>query len=189
MTEPGFVSSSGGSEPARRLFFALWPDPATLDAVAGSVRRLVPPGAGRPQRRDQLHLTLEFLGNVAESRLPAVLEAGRAAAGGTAGFEIRFDRIEHWKRPQVLCLTATETPEPLAALVRSLRSQLAIRGFAPETRPFKAHLTLARKAGRPPSIPAIEPLGWPAREFSLVESITEPSGSRYDRLATWPLGA
>jgi 2'-5' RNA ligase len=187
MNGPASVPPSEPPEPARRLFYALWPESGTLDAVARVMRRLVPQGTGRPQRRDQLHLTLEFLGAVPESRLPRVLEVGAALAGTGAGFEILFDRLEHWKRPQVLCLTATVTPEPLAALVMSLRSQLLARGFDPEKRPFKAHLTLARKVRRPPPILALEPLGWPAREFSLVESTTDPSGSCYERLATWPL--
>jgi 2'-5' RNA ligase len=171
-----------------RLFFALWPDPGTLAASLERLRALTRGSEGRPQRPDQLHLTLEFLGNVPEDRLAAVLEAGAEASRNLQPFEVVFDRLEHWRRPQVLCLTAEVTPPPLAALVESLRVGLVARGFQTEQRPFKAHLTLARKVRRAPTDPAFEPLAWPAHEFSLVESTTDPAGSRYERLATWPIG-
>ena len=174
---------------ARRLFFALWPGPEALVAANAAVRRLVPPGTGRPQRSDQLHLTLEFLGDVPEPRLGSVLEAGAAVAGSAAPFDIVFDRLEHWRRPQVLCLTASLVPEPLVALVRSLRSSLSDRGFVPERRPFRAHLTLARKVRLPSAAGPVESLRWAAHDYSLVESITGREGSRYDRLATWPMRA
>jgi 2'-5' RNA ligase len=174
---------------ARRLFFALWPGPEALAAAAAAVHRLVPHGTGRPQRPDQLHLTLEFLGGVPEPRLVSVLEAGTAVAGSATPFEILLDRLEHWQRPQVLCLTASVVPEPLVALVRSLRAALAVRGFEPEERSFKPHLTLARKMRMPPSAESTESLRWAAHEYSLVESITGPEGSRYERLSTWPMRA
>jgi 2'-5' RNA ligase len=174
---------------ARRLFFALWPGPDALAAATAAVQRLVPSGTGRPQRPDQLHLTLEFLGDVPEPRLGSVLEAGEAAAGSATPFEIVLDRLEHWQRPQVLCLTASVIPEPLAALVWSLRSALSTRGFDPEKRPFRPHLTLARKVRLPPPAESVVPLRWAAHEYSLVESITGPEGSRYERLSTWPMSA
>ena len=174
---------------ARRLFFALWPGPESLVAAAASVHRLVPPGTGRPQRPDQLHLTLEFLGDVPEPRLGSVLEVGEAVAGSTTPFEIALDRLEHWQRPQVLCLTASVVPEPLAELVRSLRSALSARGFDPEQRVFRPHLTLARKVRLPPPAESITPQRWAAHEYSLVESISGPEGSRYERLSTWSMRA
>jgi 2'-5' RNA ligase len=174
---------------ARRLFFALWPGPDALIAATAAVRSLVPQGTGRPQRPDQLHLTLEFLGGVPEPRLLPVLEAGAAVAGSTIPFEIVLDRLEHWRRPQVLCLTASLVPEPLQALVRSLRLALSDRGFEPEQRPFRPHLTLARKVRLPPLAESVAPQCWAAHEYSLVESITGPEGSRYERLSTWPMSA
>lgn len=171
-----------------RLFFALWPEPGTLAASVERLRTLGTAAEGRPQRPDQLHLTLEFLGDVPAGRLAAVLEAGAEASGNLEPFEIVLDRLEYWRRPQVLCLAARLTPQPLAALVQSLRAGLVARGFQAEQRPFKAHLTLARKVRHPPNTDAVEPLAWPAREFSLVESTTDPAGSRYQRLATWPIG-
>ena len=130
---PGFGSLPGSSGRVRRLFFALWPGPDAMDAASAAVRRLVPPGTGRPQRPDQLHLTLEFLGSVPEPRLVSVLEVGEAVTASASPFEIVLDRLEYWQRPQVLCLTASVVPESLAALVRSLRTALATRGFEPKS--------------------------------------------------------
>jgi 2'-5' RNA ligase len=148
---------------------------------------LVPSGTGRPQRPDQLHLTLEFLGEVPEPRLGSVLEAGEAVAASATSFEIVLDRLEHWPRPQVLCLAASVVPERLTALVVALRSALAARGVEPEKRAFRPHLTLARKVRLPPPAGPIEPQYWAAHEYSLVESIAGPEGSRYERLSTWPM--
>jgi len=173
----------------RRLFFALWPGPAALAAATAAVHRLVPYGTGRPQRPDQLHLTLEFLGDVPEPRLVSVLEAGVAVASSATPFEIVLDRLEYWQRPQVLCLTASVVPEPQVALVRSLRSALAARGFEPEERSFKPHLTLARKVRLSPLAESVVPQRWAAHDYSLVESISGPDGSRYERLSTWPMRA
>ena len=120
-----------------------------------------------------------------------MLDAGAAAASGAAAFELEFDLVEHWKRPQVLCLAASSTPGPLAALVQSLRSELLLRGFTPEARPFRPHVTLARRVVRaPPSAagqPLQRPLRWPAHAFALVQSVTDPEGARYVELACWPM--
>jgi RNA 2',3'-cyclic 3'-phosphodiesterase len=179
---------SAGREPARRLFFALLPDDTARRGLAAAVRDLVPQGTSRPQRPDQWHVTLEFLGDVPESRLPAVVDAGAAASTVAPACEIMFDRLEHWKRPQVLCLVAGSTPEPLAALVHALRSELQQRGFTPELRPFRAHVTLARRVLKAPTQGSAAPLLWPVRGVSLVQSLAERSGSRYVELAAWPPG-
>jgi 2'-5' RNA ligase len=186
------TSATGGAsarrEPARRLFFALWPDEAARSRLAALVSSLLPGPAGRIQRPDQWHVTLEFLGDVPESRLPAVLEAGAAATGAATSCELEFDRLEHWKRPQVLCLVAQSVPEPLARLAQSLRAELLSRGFVLDTRAFRPHLTLARRVAQAPPPAAFEPLRWPAEVVSLVQSATDSEGSRYVDLAAWPTG-
>jgi len=176
------------SEPTQRLFFALWPQPDQLEPLVECVSSLVPPSSGRPQRPDQLHVTVEFLGAIVESRMAAVRDAGAAAAADARPFEILFDRMDHWRRPRVLCLTASDPPPALVQLSQSLRRELASRGFEVERREFRAHLTLARKVDRLPPLGSFEPVHWPARSLTLVRSVSDAAGSRYEPLAAWNTG-
>lgn len=178
-------AASPKTERLHRLFFAAWPSDTLRAAIAPRIRALQPDGVGRPQRPDQWHVTLEFLGPVPASRVGAVREAAAQVRAGPC--EILFDSVEYWRRPEVLCLLARVLPSPLEGLVRQLRSALAARGFEPESRPFRAHLTLARKVTHPAASVPFEPLPWPVTDFALVESITDRSGSVYTPLATWPL--
>jgi 2'-5' RNA ligase len=177
--------AAANAERFHRLFFALWPDAALREALIPRIRALQPAGVGRPQRPDQWHVTLEFLGSVPAVRLEAARDA--AASVEAEPFEIAFDAVEYWRRPQVLCLAARDLPAALEGMVRDLRAGLAVHGFEPERRPFRPHLTLARKVSRPVELPAFEPLHWPAAEFALVESVTDRSGSYYAPLDAWPL--
>lgn len=185
------MGTSGGPsarrDPARRLFFALWPDDAARSRLAAAVRDLVPQGAGRAQRPDQWHVTVQFLGDIDQSRVAAVLEAGAAASSGASVCELEFDRVEHWRRPGVLCLVATSIPEPLARLVHELRSELQRRGFTAEARPFRAHVTLARRIVEPPTRAEVLSLPWPVRALSLVQTVTDREGSRYVAIESWPV--
>ncbi|HSQ70673.1 MAG TPA: RNA 2',3'-cyclic phosphodiesterase [Steroidobacteraceae bacterium] len=174
-----------GPGQAHRLFFALWPDAALQAVLVERLPTLAAAVRGRPQRPDQWHLTLEFLGGVPADRVPAVEQAAAAVEGRC--FEICFDQVEYWRRAQVLCLAASTVPASLTDLVLELRSALAARGFEPERREFRPHLTLARKVLRAPRKRPIGPLMWPASEFVLVESATGPDGSRYTVRRRWPL--
>lgn len=182
--QPG---ETGRPERLHRLFFALWPSDEFRAALEPRIQALQPDGVGRPQRPDQWHVTLEFLGPVPESRV--VLARDAAAAAQARPCDIVFDAVEYWRRPEVLCLVAKVVPEALCGLVAQLRGGLAARGFQPESRPFRAHLTLARKVITPVSPVTLEPLLWPVTDFALVESVTDRSGSVYTPLARWPLRA
>ncbi len=103
-------------------------------------------------------------------------------------FVVVFDRLEHWRKPRVLCLAASAVPPALGALVEQLRSALATRRLPTETRPFRPHLTLARKLTWLDTTPDVEPLLWRAESITLVESVSDADGSRYEPLASWPLG-
>ena len=169
-----------------RLFFAFWPDDALRHDLAVRMPGWVQGVEGRVQRPDQWHLTVEFLGGVEPARQPALHAAGAALAGWLERPQaIRLDRLEHWRGPQVLCVAASAVPSGVRALVEALKAQLLQRGFEPERREFRAHLTLARKVRRPRPDGPVDPFDWPVRSLSLVRSTAGPAGSRYEPLAGW----
>jgi RNA 2',3'-cyclic 3'-phosphodiesterase len=168
-----------------RLFFALWPDESLQQVLARRLPELVVGVRGKPQRPDQWHVTLEFLGRVPAERQPALWAAADSVQCEPC--EVVFDRLDHWRRPQVYCLAASATREPLARLVIELRAALMVQGFTPETRDFRPHVTLARKVHAAPVGPLAEPLCWAADRFALVRSLSDVTGSRYEPLRWWNL--
>jgi len=168
---------------ADRLFFALWPNDGLRRELMQRLPPLVQGIGGKAQRPDQWHVTLEFLGSVTSERQPAVWAAADRVVMDP--IEVVFDAIEHWRKPQVVCLAASSTPAPLAAFVRALRAALVAQGFVPDAREYRPHVTLARKVrhARPARL---EPaLAWAAERFALVRSVTDSAGSRYEPLCWW----
>lgn len=167
----------------KRLFFALWPDPETrakCAAVSAALKQ-----AGRPVHPDNLHITLVFLGSIAEAT-----ETKLVAAASAITFEklsITFDKLDYWRRPRIICLSGKPEGEALALLVGQLNSIAAALKIPTDDRPYQAHVTLLRKAGRLPPL-TFEPVVWPADSFALVESCSTQEGVVYRVLKTWPTG-
>ena len=184
MTSPA-VDQDGRGQMAHRLFFALWPSQDLLDVLKERIPALLPARAGRVLRPEQWHVTLEFLGHVADGRLADLQEIAATVRGEPT--EVQFDRLEHWRRPQLLCLTASRPPAALLELALGLREVLRRDNFRTDARDFRPHLTLARNVRRAPGSGPIDPVAWPADGFALVESITDPAGAIYRPIRHWPL--
>ena len=173
------------TERAHRLFFALWPDDTTRARISERTAEHVRAAGGRPTPRESLHVTVAFLGSVAEARLACIAEAAGRVAG--SAFELVLTHVEHWRRSRILSLQPDQSPANLGMLVAELWQSLRACAFEPEARPFRAHVTLARDARAPRGLAFdIEPVVWRADELSLLESITTPEGARYERLLSWP---
>ena len=149
-----------------RLFLALWPGPATLRALAAWQARWVWPAGAAVVAPERLHLTLHYIGPVAASRLP---ELTLGLALPLQRFELGFGDAELWPRGlAVLC--PSRVPDALATLHTQLRATLQRLNLPVETRAFRPHVTLARKAagavapGDPPS------MRWSVRSYALVLS-------------------
>ena len=168
-----------------RLFFAAWPPPRTalgLERWASEVARET---RGRVTRAEKIHLTLAFLGEIEESRIPAIRDAGRATGGKAHSLPI--EQARYWPHNRIVWVGPNETPPALAALAADLKSLLIGKGFEPERRAFEAHVTLIRKARAPRALPPLPPLDWPVEEFVLVRSTLSDEGSSYDVLERLPL--
>jgi 2'-5' RNA ligase len=167
----------------QRLFFALWPDDGVREALSHVVDSLSIK-RGRPVAVSNLHLTLVFLGNTDLARRNC---AERIAARTEATrFHLFLDYVGYWRRPQIVWAGASITPEPLLALVRQLNAGVTECGFAPDSREYRVHVTLARKVHSGPRVP-IDPIAWWVERFCLVESLTDRSGVCYQVLQSWEL--
>jgi 2'-5' RNA ligase len=183
---------SSGTEPPRepteRLFFALWPDDAQRNALVHATRKLVSHCGGRPVALDSLHVTLVFLGAVPVRRVPEVHVIGhRVAMAMVEQPTLTFDVLEHWARPQVLCAASSAPSPAVAALAGLLRMQAEQGGFAPDLKPFRAHVTVARKVVHPTQARLLHPVPWTAASFALMTSRTESTGPAYSIVESYPL--
>jgi 2'-5' RNA ligase len=162
----------------------LRPDAATRAALA-TLAQYHARHNGRAVTPENLHLTLVFVGGVTAAQ-HACMEAA-AATVIAPPFAFTLDSLGFWPRPRVLWAGADAAPSALTDLVTRLSAALVPCGYQPEVRPFKAHVTLARKAQRLPTTQQMPPLVWQADDFCLVESVTGEQGSEYRVIARWPL--
>lgn len=172
----------------RRLFFALWPTDAVRAQLAAALESHA--ALGRPIAARNLHVTAVFLGAVPQERVDRVLEVAGSAQKLTfdGKFLLHLDRVEFWRRSNLVALTAQRTPPELLTIVDGLRAGLRERGFElREQETFRPHVTLVRDVARGPAAAAVAPVQWPVESFALVESQVGQRGSEYTVLDEWPL--
>lgn len=165
-----------------RLFVGVVPPERVLDALDRLDR---PERAGvRWTRRDQWHVTLRFLGEVAD---PGPV----AAALSTAPLrrcEVRLGPRVRALGRQVLCLPVAG----LGELAQAVEEATAGFGQPPDDRRFRGHLTLARlrRGTRPAGLAggAFDD-SFPVTDVRLIRSHQDAQGSRYEDLHIVPLGA
>jgi RNA 2',3'-cyclic 3'-phosphodiesterase len=166
----------------RRLFFALWPQPAQQAALVQATLGAIEWLGGTRVPPENLHITLVFVGSVPGAdiaRLQSI--AGAVAADvGSGDVNVTLEALEYWKHPRVVCLTTGRSAVARASRIAELlRDRLTAAGFAPDPRPWRPHVTLARKVTPAGSMGTVQPVEWTFREFALVESQTGPTGSIY----------
>ncbi len=184
-------------EPTRRLFFALWPDAQQRGALHSATRQCVSSCGGRPVPEQSLHVTLAFLGAVPEGRVPELDRIARRVADAFPAraqpLLLTFDRLAHWARPQLLCALGTEEPAAdtdaasAPALAATLKNETVAAGFSPDLKPFRAHVTVARKVAHAPAALALQPVLWRFDAFALIESRTDPAGPVYSVIESYLL--
>jgi len=94
-----------------------------------------------------IHLTLKFLGSIAADRISEITRAMEEAIQGISPFHLEVKDLGVFpslRRVQVAWVGISGEVDKLSQLQQHLESNLARLGFAPESRPFTPHLTLAR---------------------------------------------
>jgi 2'-5' RNA ligase len=96
---------------------------------------------------ENLHWTLQFLGDIDDLEIPAVCQAVAAAAAEHEGFILSavevgvFPAVE---RPRILWIGAGQGAEAMIELQREIDQRLSRLGFRGESREFVPHLTIGR---------------------------------------------
>ncbi len=188
---------------------------AALAAVQSDVKRRITPDLPREVslswvRPASLHLTVKFLGDIADELVGSLRETMADTLRHHRIIQIPLDRLGVFPRlqqPRVLWIgpsdqwEASEDAERLAALHQAIEACCVTANLAPDTRPLSAHLTLARikaghrtagqvlaRSGAMDRLPAaMDALAVDA--VALMRSELNPSGSIYTALWELPLQA
>jgi len=170
-----------------RLFLALRPPDDALDEVERWQRAEL--RDARVVSRDQLHVTLAFLGSRPARELDEIAAALRAAAAGAD--EIRLTPVRYRETRSVAMLVLDDDGGAAAALAEDVQERLERLGvYRRESRPWLPHLTVARFRERP----RLRPEPPPARTFvpsdaAAYLSRQRPGGVEYHVLESVALGA
>lgn len=175
-----------------RTFIALEVPEEFEHEVAGVVRTLAPLVPGRFMKQETYHLTLAFIGEVGEVQARDAMDALDVACADMEPVTLRCTGLGRFGRTNDATLwLGIDDRGPLNELARRVRDALAACGVPYDEKPFRAHITLARRARLPKG--ALPELAFPqptvVRKVTLFKSILAPEGARYKPLYTVELTA
>lgn len=132
-----------------RSFIALEVPPHIQKAIAAqteSLQRTLPRPLVRWVAAHNIHLTLQFLGDVSPANLDLLAQALRSEAASHPAFEVSVGQVGAFptpRRPRVIWV-GLNAPAALLSLHRGIQTVTARMGYPPEERTFSPHLTIGR---------------------------------------------
>ncbi len=175
-----------------RLFVAVYPPVEAARAMLGLLDG-VELGEHRVTPIEQVHMTMQFVGDTLPGKVEEVVETVRRAAGGIEGFELRPVRLITLpeRGGARLAAVATDGPPPLLELQRRLASRLARRARREKGDRFLPHLTLCRfregaQVERVEQAVVME--GFAVREVRVMRSVLRAGGAEHVGVGSVALG-
>ena len=151
--------------------------------------------------RQNMHLTLKFLGDVPSSEVADVCQAVQSVAAQARPLEVQLRGAGAFPsagRPRTVWLAVAAGEEELASLHRGVEKSLVKLGYPKEGRRFEPHLTLGRVRSGGPAAAELGKLlkqqaDFDAGRFSVAEAVVfssqlTPKGPIYTALCRAPLG-
>lgn len=194
----GAQAAADRTEPERRirLFVGLPLPVAARDRLAAWQRDVIAPrGRGRLVPRDELHVTVAFLGGRPAGERAAIGAALRDAAAGCARPVFAAEGYRETRSVGMLVLG--DEARRGACLAERVWERLEALGvYRRETRPWLPHVTVLRlsRTDRPPRGGGVRPappdLGRVSpSDVALYTSVLRPGGAQYAQLESVALGA
>jgi len=198
------VENGNAGDRLLRLFVAISLPENVKDEIEKAQKELrtaLPGEFVRWTKREQFHLTLKFLGNVAESRVAELIDAVRVACLGFAALQLRAERIGFFpdmRFPRVAWAWVHDGKDVLPRLQQAIEANVKNFSLEKSEQKFTGHVTLGRIQSihrRQAEILAKQALNmadrffgeWMADKVELIRSELLPGGSRYTTLAAIPL--
>lgn len=169
-----------------------------LVTVGHQLERLYPHMPARFTKRELLHVTLEFIGDLGDERV-------RELEGMLAGLTRELHETPVWldyidgfpdlAHPRVIVARVNEEHRALQRFHDRLQVELAMRSFdKPKEHEWRPHVTLARLRSAwdcPTDLreAGLEQLSWQVDEVQLIASERAGGEQRYEVLARYPLSA
>ncbi|MCC6545175.1 MAG: RNA 2',3'-cyclic phosphodiesterase [Nitrospirae bacterium] len=145
-------------------------------------------------RKEGMHLTLKFLGDKDEVKIPDIKKALDMAVDGIVPFSLSVSGLgifPDMRRPRVVWVGLKEEGDNVIRLQKGVEAELKKRGFPAEGRSFTPHITLGR-IRTDKNIEKLlrliddekrsDPGGFPVSEIHLIKSELKPSGAVYTEL-------
>ncbi len=131
-----------------RTFLAVPLPPGLVRTVGGYVRSLQRRYPQyRWQKPEQMHITVNFLGEIRDSRVADVCQMVQDVAGQHPPFDCSLGQLGAFPkpgRPRILWLGVDRGRQPLVQLHHQLAAGLLSLNMKPERKRYRPHVTLAR---------------------------------------------
>lgn len=176
-----------------RVFCAIELPSLVIEKISEHIDRLraaAPDSPASWSRPENVHLTLKFIGEIAQNRVADLSEAAAAAVAGFSPFEIAIRNTGSFPKrgtPRVFWIGIDDYSGRLAQLQAKLEDECLRLGFEKEARTFNPHLTIAR--GRKPQgaralAAAHKEMGFAStevrvKELTVIRSELSSAGSNY----------
>ena len=188
---------------SRRLFLGVDLPPSAKEECLRISRWLKQTGADvKWVEEANFHVTLKFLGDVKEGRIPEVTAACEAVSRDQPAFSFSLSGLGAFPSataPRTLWIGAQTSGQPFERLAQDLEETLGRLGFEREERVFHPHVTIGRVRSPRNRVHLIEALHkethgvfvpyLPPRAVTLFKSDLTPQGAVYTALATLPFMA
>jgi 2'-5' RNA ligase len=175
-----------------RTFVAVFPPQDVREALFRAAQNLRTSTDFRLVGQEKIHLTLKFLGDVAEEDLDTIEKALQPISEDHDPFEVStsgFGAFPSAKRARILWTSIEQGTEHLRTVATEVENLLVPAGFERETRPYVPHLTLGRARARQTKLDASETspptLRFTVSSIDLVKSASGKNGVTYSTLATY----
>lgn len=145
------------------------------------------------ERREKLHITLKFLGNVEDTKVNQISSILSGIVDDKTSFSMEIQRFGGFpvlSSPRIIFVGLTDNPS-LSEIHETINNELEPLGFEKERRKFIPHVTIGRVKSKmrvKGTIPPPVRVRFEINEIALMRSVPGRGGSVYTPLETFRLG-